>query len=338
VGTGESVCHPCAQSLIADSYPTGKRSSAVALYMAAVPFATFAGLLGGAYLAQYMSWRWAFILVGAPGILLALVTWLTIREPVRGQFDPPSAPDVPPYGAVLRHLFKRRTFVHLILGNSITIMASTGLSAFNAVFLARGGYGLALSEIGWILGLLAGGGMLLGLLSGGYLGDHLGRRDPRLYMIVPAVSLIIASPMSMLSFLQSDVRFFILFAAIYNVTILVYIGPTWATMGSLVEPRMRASAAATLSFFGGLIGAGVGPFLVGWFSDLGAVINFGSGFAEQCQAGAAADAACATASFVGLQGSMIIVSMAHLWAAAHYWRASKWLMGDLVAPLGGGRG
>ncbi|WP_136161302.1 spinster family MFS transporter [Sphingomonas flavalba] len=332
VGGGEAACHPCAHSLIADSFPPNRRATAASLYSLAIPIGTLFGLLGGAYLAQQVGWRWAFVAVGAPGILVALIARFTVPEPPRGRFDPPSSGGLPAYSAVLRHLLARPTFVHMAIGWSLTTAAWAGAGSFTAPYLLRGAFGLTIGEVGWILGILAGAGALVGTLAGGFISDRLARNDARFYMWVPAASMFVAGPAFAVGLLQAGVVPFIVCFAVGNICMLVYTGPSWGTLHNLVDARMRASAVATLSILVAIAGAGIGPVVTGVLSDAVASHVDPGDFALRCVGAALSDdPACRLSSFIGLRYALIATVLMHVWAGIHYCLAARTIRTDLVA-------
>lgn len=329
VGAGESVCHPCAQSLIADSYPPHRRASAVAVYSLAVPIATLFGILGGAFMAGALGWRMTFVVMGLVGLPIALLARVTLKEPERGKFDAIAGDHVPSFAEALRHLRGRRSFVHAVIGMTATMIAATGMGAFLSAFLLRGPFGLDIRDVGLLYGAIAGGGMFVGMLAGGVLSDRLGRRDVRYYALVPAISLVVIAAALALALMQRSLFAFTVFAVVGHVGLLVYIGPTWAIVHGVTPPRMRATAAAILALVTGIIGSGLGPVLTGWVSDIAAARAF-SGDYGVCTDGMVSNAACAAASFQGVRDAMIVLTILHLYAAVHYWRASQSLLRDFI--------
>ena len=81
VAVGEAGCLPPAQSLIADYFDRSERPRAMAFYWLCSPLAIIIGYLGGGWLIEYVGWRFTFIVIGVPGILLALLVKFTLREP-----------------------------------------------------------------------------------------------------------------------------------------------------------------------------------------------------------------------------------------------------------------
>ena len=87
VGVGEAGCSPPAHSLLSDYYPPERRGRAFATYALGIPIGTAFGYLLGGWMSQELGWRYAFLLVGLPGILLALIVRFTLREPQRGMSE-----------------------------------------------------------------------------------------------------------------------------------------------------------------------------------------------------------------------------------------------------------
>src|SRR5580700_357053 len=96
VGIGEAGCSPSAQSLIADYYTPERRATALSAYSFGIPLGGMIGAISGGLLAQSVGWRWAFVIVGLPGILLALLTAMSLKEPPRGYSEPVRAGDPTP--------------------------------------------------------------------------------------------------------------------------------------------------------------------------------------------------------------------------------------------------
>ena len=117
VGVGEGGCSPAAHSLLSDHFPPRRRATALAVYFAGVPFGIMLGAILGGWLATAFNWRMAFMVLGVPGVLLALLAKLTLREPPRGHSDGAAPPaEAPSLGAVLKRLITNPTVVLLVCG------------------------------------------------------------------------------------------------------------------------------------------------------------------------------------------------------------------------------
>jgi predicted MFS family arabinose efflux permease len=307
VGLGEAGCSPPAHSLIADLFPPERRASALATYALGIPFGGALGVLVGGWLGQLYGWRTALLAVGLPGVALALLVRLTLREPPRAH-----AASREGVGGALRFMLRRRAFVHMAAGAAILAFSGYGTGAFYPIFLMRS-HGMELGEIGtWLgaIGLLAGG---LGTYLGGAVSDRLGQADPRWYLGVPAIASLLSIPSGLAFYLLSDAHAALLLWVPGYVLGSMYLGPTFAMTQSLVRGEMRALAAAVLLFIINAIGLGLGPWLVGALSD-------------------------ALEPRLGLESmrwaSLFTSLVATLWAAGHYGLATRTLSEDLRAKDG----
>lgn len=312
VGIGEAGCSPAAQSLISDYYPPERRATALAIYSLGLPLGMLFGAVAGGWLAQSFGWRAAFAVVGLPGLLLALATWLTVREPPRGAYDPhPASAATPSLAAVVRQLLARPAFIHLLIGVTLAAFGLYGGSTFFVPFLLRGDFGLDLAGAATGYGLFVGIAAALGVALGGVLTDRAGKRDRRMYAAIPGIGFLLAAPLFAAAALQADLAMVAMLVALPLVLQHLFFGPTYAITHNMVEARMRASATALLFLPATLLGLGFGPPFVGWLSDLIAAGEL-HGFAAACPGGAAPvgaparlAAACDAASFAGVKWALV---------------------------------
>jgi predicted MFS family arabinose efflux permease len=323
VGIGEAACTPCAHSMIGDSFPPERRATALSIYSLGIPIGTLVGILAGAWVAEAYSWRAAFVAVGAPGLVLALVAALVLKEPARGRFDPPVDDQPPSFIAVLRHLWTRRAFRNLLAGVTLSTMVAAGQGAFSAPFLLRGNFGVDLSGVA-ILAMFTGSAAFVGTLIGGPLADWLSRRDYRLMLGVPAIAYLITAPVLALAYASSNLAVLISLVTVGQIAATVYLGPTFGALHNMVEPRMRATAVASVFMVVSLLGLGLGPVLIGAISDYAARITPVPG----CDA--ASTDVCADATFAGLRIAMIAASFFYLLPAIYYYRAALTLKEGLI--------
>jgi len=310
VGVGEAGCSPPAHSMLSDYYPANQRATALGIYSLGIPVGILFGFFVGGWMNEWFGWRVAFLVVGIPGVVLALVIRFTVREPERGMSEQRSNADPgaqqPAIGAVFRYLLGRRSFVHMALGGGISAFVGYGLISWSAAFLARS-HGLSSGEIGTWLGLIFGIPGGIGILLGGRLADHFGERDTRWYLWVVAVALLLAVPAGVGVFVSDSVSAALLFLIIPVILGNFYQATTFAQTQTLVGLRMRSVAAAILLFVINIVGLAFGPSVVGMISDL-----LGPHYGLE-----------------SLRWALLICSMANLWAAFHYWRAGVHFPRDL---------
>lgn len=266
VGVGEAGCTPPAHSLIADYFDSSRRSSAMAIFSLGIPLGGALGVMLGGLLNAEFGWRTAFLAVGLPGVLLALIVRFTIREPRRAGAVAAKV-EVLPFRACIAALMRSKTYVHIIAATSLFAFTGNGLAIWGPPFFMRT-YGMETDVLGLALGglnLVAGG---LGALLGGFLGDRLSRRDGRWLVWLPALAIFISVPFTLIGLFQKTAWMALAFLVVPMGAMTVYSGPIYGLVQSLVEPRMRAVASATFLFIVGIIGMGGGPLAAGIISDL----------------------------------------------------------------------
>lgn len=267
VGVGEAGCTPAAHSLISDTVPAGKRSSAIAFYGLGIPIGSLLGMAVGGVLADAYGWRTAFLVVGIPGVLMALVLPLLIKEPRKSA----PAPTAAAAGALsardaLREILRSRAFVQLLLGASLVAFLAYGKGVWQAIFFIRV-HGLSPGETGLWLGISTGLAAMAGTWVGGVLADRFGGKDPRHLVTGPALGLLLGAPVLFFGYAAQDWRIGLSLIVIATLLNNFYYGPTYACVQALVRPQARAMAAAVMLFAQNLIGLGLGPLFFGMFSD-----------------------------------------------------------------------
>lgn len=268
VAVGESGAGPAIMTLLDNYVEPSKRSRVFAIYGLGVPIGTLLGLAMGGLLVDLFNWRIAFVVVGAPGLLLALLVWLFIREP-RKDIPVPET-DLVQMPSVLQNIdimIKSPAVRWLVAATSLGGMFVVGLPSWGAVYLIRV-LELSATQSGLILGLIMGIGGGLGTYFGGALADRLSVNDLGRALLVPAYGLLIGIPAAVVAFLTDS---WIIFAAFYAITIFggaAWFGPVMAVVQRLVPLSYRATTIVILIMLANLIGAGLGPTMIGVFSDL----------------------------------------------------------------------
>lgn len=341
VGIGEAGCSPPAHSLIADLYPAERRASALAVYSLGIPLGVMVGAMSAGWLAQAFSWRVALVVVGLPGIALAILFRLVVREPARGQSEAvPSAAALdppPPIGAVVRRLFGNAAFVHITLGATLTGLVGYGTGTFAQAYFIRM-FGLSYAEVGFAFGLVSGISAAGGTLLGGFVTDWVGRRRPYLYALIPGLGLLVAGPAYIYAFTRDEWVFALWLMLVPGLFHYAYIGPTLGVMHNLVTPRMRSTATALFFVVVNLIGLGAGPWLTGLAIDAASGRRFAAAgfdaFLATCPGGvapagapAALAQACTSAGAQGTRDGIVVILLVFFWAALHYFIAARLMRG-----------
>jgi MFS family permease len=271
VGLGEAACSPPAHSLLSDYFPPERRGTAFAIYALGIPVGSAIGTFAGGWIKELFDWRTAFFVVGIPGVLLALVVRFTLREPVRGMSEAAPPPKVAAgddsVRTVVRFMWGLRSFRHMSLAAALHAFYGYGAAFFLPVFFIRV-HGFSEGELSTWLALISllGGG--LGTFLGGWLGDRLGRDDPRWYMWLPGGATLVGIPFAAALYLVSDGYAALALAAPASLLGAMWLGPTFAMSQGLAAMHMRALVSAILLFIINLVGLGMGPQVVGLLSDV----------------------------------------------------------------------
>lgn len=268
VGIGEAGGSPPSHSIVSDIFPKEKRASALAFYSTGVNLGIMFGFLFGGWLNEFFGWRVAFMVVGVPGIIMAALVYLTVPEPVRGMIENRKASDEQvPFGEVLSVLWQRKTFRHLALGAGLNAFAGYGTVNWVASFFIRS-HGMTTGELGTWLALSTGLAGAIGIFVGGLLGDKLGAKDKRWYLWVPGLATILVVPFLLVVLLIENQMIALVCVFVPGFLQNVYLGNSIATTHNLVGLRWRSTASAILFFVLNIIGLGMGPFAVGFLSDM----------------------------------------------------------------------
>lgn len=310
VGIGEAGGSPPSHSIISDIFPPASRATALGFYSTGVSFGILFGFLLGGWLNEFFGWRVAFVVVGVPGIILAILVRWTMSEPVRGLMEQKQVTDVAPsFSDVIKLLWSRMAFRHLALGAALNAFASYSSSSWTASFMIRS-HGMTTGELGTYLALIMGAGGAVGVFFGGYIADRLSPRDKRWYVWLPALTGLIATPIIALTYYVDDAYVALACMVIPGVVSNVYLGNAIATTHGLVGMRMRALSSAILFFILNIIGLGLGPWMVGMVSDM-------------------LSASYGTESL--RYSMMFILPVASFWSVCHFYMASRTLREDLAA-------
>ena len=271
VGVGEAGCTPPAHSLISDMVPPDRRASALAFYSLGIPIGSLLGMVIGGLLADYLGWREAFVVVGLPGVVLALVVWFVLKDPRRSDaaavLRAKSQPAALPVGKAVAEVMRSRAFVLLVIAGSAASFLSYGKTTWTTIFFQRT-HDLTPGQTGLWFGIIGGVGGILGTWLGGYLADRFGATNRRHVLSAPAIGMALAVPIAIAAYQAPSWPLALALIFVPQVFNSLYYGPCYSAAQGLVPMRARAIAAASLLFFQNLIGLGLGPLFFGMLSDV----------------------------------------------------------------------
>jgi MFS family permease len=319
VGIGEAGCIPAGNSLIADYFARPERPRAAAIYALGTSLGFIVGYLLAGWLNAFYGWRLTFLLLGSPGLVLAILARLTLREPrstgaipldVRGdavaavaQQEP--APDLKTIFVIL---WRNKTFRHLVAGLSVIYFYNYGILQWQPAFFIRS-YGLTSGELGTWFAVTYGVSGILGTYCGGALATRYAPLDERTQLSAAAIVHVILGIINPFCYFLSNYYWTFAVLGLLNFGGSVISGPYTAVIQTLMPARLRAVSLALAFLFANLIGMGLGPLAVGILSD-----SFRSWAKDE-----------------SLRYALVALTPGYFWAAWHLWLASRNVTQDLLA-------
>ena len=364
VAVGEAGCTPPANSLISSYYTPRARVGALGVYSMGVTVGAtlaflfggtlaslqgedfgnfvktigFSGLLSGVDWSTVEGWRIAFVVVGLPGILLAILVWTTVKEPPRGFTDPPGAPKIEKAGfaETISELSTKPSFWWMTLGASLVAFVGYGQISFQTPFLMRY-HSLSISEAAIVFGAPWAVGAAMGTYLGGVVAERFSDRSPGAPGWVTAIFLFAAVPLYILALFEIPLFFVWFFWLLGSICHYVYLSAQYTIGSGVVSPAKRATAISILLVLVSLIGNGIGPLFVGSLSDFYMGLQLASSenpelVASVCRnpAGLSTEdiAICNSVYAGGLRYSLMTLVLVLIPAGYSYWKASQTLGRD----------
>ncbi|HEU4596101.1 MAG TPA: MFS transporter [Pyrinomonadaceae bacterium] len=288
VGVGESAYSTITPSLIADYFPPQQRATALGVFQAAIPMGFALGFVIGGLLAYFFGWRAAFMIVGVPGLLTAVLVW-RLREPARGATDEPAphhdtaleeiaaAPaetaralsDTGKRETTLRNVWnilKTRDWMLSTAGYTALTFALGAMATWATVVMERD-KGMSARDAAITLGvvsLLAGA---TGTFGGGWLADRIKAYRHNAYFLVCAVSTLLGI-VPTIAVLVADSPYVFL-PAIFLAVMLLFVSnaPFHAILLESVPVHVRAMAVALNIVIIHTFGDAISRALVGVLSE-----------------------------------------------------------------------
>jgi predicted MFS family arabinose efflux permease len=311
VGVGEAGAAPSAQTLVADYFSPEKRGNAMGRLSLYIPIGFLVSFLLGGWINEFFGWRKAFMGVGIPGILVAILIRMTLREPPRGLSE--NISDIgrtPPLFSTLRYLLSRPSIRHISFAGAIHGIGAWAMGVWLPSYFMRI-HKMGSGEVGTWMALIYGLGGGIGALTGGYWADRIVKKtgDERWYLWGSGIAIMIFVPFAFFIFLSSTAVPAFIALIIPIIAMHMYPGPVMAMIQGLAGLRRRAVAAAFYLFLANLVSMGLGPVLVGMVSDY-----FSSQYGNE-----------------SLRYALLtIIVVSFPWAALHFFIAGRTLKADLA--------
>jgi MFS family permease len=281
-GVGEAGYEPAGKALVGDFFQDDQRGKVISWLSVGGVLGPILGMVLGGMIAGLApgSWRFAFLITGIPGLILAFFAW-RLREPVRHQTAALSheAETTTTYeawkpGAIiaqLRTLLRIKTFVCLLIFGVLTAFTATALQVYFPILLQqRDTFGLTSGQAAAFAGLALGPTALVGIVLGGYLADWLKRRYQGARILICALSVLLTIPLNIASLLLTSTHNLVLFSAFLIPAFFVnmlHIGPLGAAMLDVIPADQRASAVSISVFIQRILGTALAPLLIGMLAS-----------------------------------------------------------------------
>ena len=269
VGIGEATT-PVLHSILSDQSTKDTRARVMSMLVLGGPLAALFCFPIVGWVEQHYGWRWAFVVAGVPGLVLAALVWFTFRDRAREaakRGEKGFEKDAPPLGEVLRFLSRQRTFLLTAAGYVVSQVGIIGFTVWAPTYLRRihemtaGGAG---ASFGFATGLLG----IAGALSGAYVLQWSNKHGDKWKLLWPAIATFMVAPFMLLTvFVESETVTLVAMGCVAFFVAFKF-GPVLAANQSVVKPRMRALASSCQGFTASIVAIGGGPLLVGAISDM----------------------------------------------------------------------
>jgi MFS transporter, Spinster family, sphingosine-1-phosphate transporter len=264
VGVGEASFGTVSPGLLADYFSKEERGRILSWFYVAIPVGSALGYLLGGVLGERMGWHAAFLMVGLPGLILAIPIAL-LRTPPRGGDEavPPGTPETKiGYGV----LFKNPSFVLNTLSMATMTFAIGGLAQWIPSFLNRV-HGLSVEKGNTLFGATTVVAGIVGTLLGGWLGDRWQKKSSKGYLLVSGWGFFVGAPFAAWAILAQDLTACMIAIFIAEFFLFLNTGPLNTVIVNVTPPAVRAMAFAVNIFFVHALGDAISPSILGWLSD-----------------------------------------------------------------------
>ncbi|GEN98198.1 MFS transporter [Novosphingobium sediminis] len=313
VGIGEAGGTPSCNSIICDYFPAARRPMALTIFCLGAPIGAWIGADMAGAVAHAYGWRAAFLVLGIPGVLLALLIMATIREPKRGCLDVIKSDDDPTLMDTLRFCVTQKSAVHVMMGSGVGALWGWGLMWFIPTFLQRT-YQIDVGQAGAIVGPIH---LVMGIGASLLTAWILARpsyTDPRKIVYLLGGVTAVATVPGIIAIYTHNLTLATVSLWLFIPGIYFYIGPAFALGQNLAPPKMRAMFSAIALLIANVFNLIVAPQGVGMLSDY---------FAGP----AGPDAA-------SLRSALLILAPTGFWAALHYFLAARTIVEDQQRAIG----
>lgn len=275
VGVGEAGGGPPSVSIITDYFAPHELSRAMGIFAVGAVLGPVLGYAAGGLIAEAYGWRWTFVILGVPGILLGVILYLTVREPNRGRYFQQAAQKAKadkaadtqePFMTTMRSLWTNNIFVRVVLANSFTNIPSFAFAIWLAPTLMRN-FDVSSGEVGVYLGAVLFIGGVPAMILGGFLADFLAKKNPKWRPWYCALAVMMTAPFWTFCLLADSLEMTLALYICGYILLVSTQGAAISMVQSSVLPTERGTASSISSLSINLLGYGIGPALIGVMSD-----------------------------------------------------------------------
>src|SRR5665213_2900178 len=313
VGIGEAGGTPPSTAIVADYFPADRRPMALTVLALGAPIGAWLGADMAGAVAHAYTWRAAFLALGVPGLVVGILVFLTIREPVRGRLDAIVDDIKPSFLESMRFLWRQKAAFHVVVGGGLCALWGWGLIYWTPTFLMRA-YNLDVGQAGAVTGKIHLIGGSLATVGTAWVLSRPAMKDPRRVVWLLAAGIGLTTIPSMIAYwthslIVAKVMFCIFIPAIY-----FYIGPCFGLLNNLAPCHMRSMFIAVSLLVANILNLIVAPWVVGFLSDL-----FAGAHGSDAES---------------LRLAVLALAPTGFWAAYHLYLASKTIVEDQKRAIG----
>jgi len=279
LGIGEAGYAPASLSLLGDYFSKARRARILSLWSAGQLIGSAIGLTIGGLIADAIGWRYAFFIVGVPGLIAAFLAWRMI-EPTRGAFDNGAfdnneednigeavaanahASIGKDFWADITKLRQIPTYWTLVVALVFSFFTIGGTSFWLPSYVVNT-FHLSVSSAGIISGGVLVGSGLVGTIAGGWLADFVQGRRPEGRLLTAALGFLVGTPFVLIALLMHNLPFFIALFVVGGIFLSFCIGPLNAVIQDIISPGMRATALGLSLLLAHLLGDAAAPTVIG---------------------------------------------------------------------------
>ena len=277
LGIGEAGYAPASLSLLGDFFSRSRRARVLSYWSIGTLIGAAIGVALGGRVADTLGWRWAFYIVGIPGLIAAFMAW-RITEPARGSFDYENSQSgasstALEHGSVgkdfwtnIKKLSKIPTYWVLVGAFVFSFFTIGGTSFWLTTYLNRD-FGISLTIAGSISGFVLVCSGLTGTILGGWLADLAQRRRPEGRLFISMLGFLIGAPLVLLAFFIHTLPLFVAVFVVAAISLNFCTGPLNAVIQDIIVPNMRATAVGLALLLAHILGDAAAPTIVGLISD-----------------------------------------------------------------------